>query len=196
MKFATSYLSRFWRGLSLDAMKPRTWMLFGALAGMPLAAMSGEPAAAPAPVSTAAPATAARAVPARPEFDLRSARVQGAIRNAASESADPPAVQDEPEAKNSAEMELRFRAPRRFDHMDCSLSDCVAYTADGDALYSIPREQYSGVTGNDLEDRWLSCQSGNDLLTTFERYDKCRGVTIGLPVQVGNTVLNLPLANF
>ena len=81
-------------------------------------------------------------------------------------------------------------------HMDCSLADCVAYTSDGDPLYTIPREQYFGVDGDDLDDQWLSCQSGNDLLTTFERYDKCRGVTIGLPLEFQGTLVSLPLVSF
>jgi hypothetical protein len=81
-------------------------------------------------------------------------------------------------------------------HMKCDLSDCVAYTADGDALYTVPRDQYLGVNGGSTREEWLSCQSGNDLLTTFERHDKCRGVSIGLPVQIGGTLVNVPLLNF
>ena len=77
---------------------------------------------------------------------------------------------------------IPFRAPRRVHHMDCDSFNCVAYTADDQALYTIPREQYFGINADDPQEAWLSCQSGNDLLTTFERYDKCRGVTIGLPL--------------
>lgn len=52
------------------------------------------------------------------------------------------------------------------------------------------------MNGGGTKDEWLTCQSGNDLLTTFERFDKCRGVSIGLPVQFGGTMINLPLLDF
>ena len=69
----------------------------------------------------------------------------------------------------------------------------MAYTADDFALFSVPRDQYYGVASGGLGEDWLSCQSHDDLLTTFERYDKCRGITIGLPpVGFGNVRLDLP----
>lgn len=87
---------------------------------------------------------------------------------------------------------IPFRAPRRLHHMDCDSFDCVAYTADNQPLYTIPREQYLGINTDNSKEAWLSCQSGDDLLTTFERYDKCRGVSIGLPLQTHDVIVNLP----
>ena len=88
---------------------------------------------------------------------------------------------------------IPFRSPRRMHHMDCGLADCVAYNADGDALFTVPREQYAGKNGSSASDEWMSCQSSNDLLTTFERYDKCRGVGIGLPLQFRDVIVKLPI---
>jgi hypothetical protein len=70
--------------------------------------------------------------------------------------------------------------------------DCVAYTADGDALYTIPREQYLGASGDNPREVSQSCRSGNDLLATFERYDKCHAFGVGLPLQIGGVMVNLP----
>jgi hypothetical protein len=95
-------------------------------------------------------------------------------------------------ATRPALADIPFRAPRRPHHMDCDSFNCVAYTADDEALYTIPRDQYFGVNSNDPQKAWLSCQSGNDLLTTFERYDKCRGVSIGLPLQGHDLIVDLP----
>lgn len=77
---------------------------------------------------------------------------------------------------------LEFRGRRGFHHMDCDSINCVAYDANGDALYSIPRDQYYGHgVGKDSDEGWLSCQSGNNLLSTFERHDHCQGITTGIP---------------
>jgi len=131
--------------------------------------------------------------PAKPTFDLKTAGVKDVIRThalaeAASEKTDP---------AESAATDLKplpFRAPRRVHHMECDSFNCVAYTADNDALFSVPRDQYFGVRENDgSRDSWLSCQSGNNLLSTFERYDKCRGVSVGIPVQMHDVIVNVPV---
>jgi hypothetical protein len=168
-------------------MKIQTWMLFGAILCLPALGSAQEA------VLSAAQTDSKSSAP--PQFDLRSARVQDVIRAAAAGAQNQ--LKDIEPAPDKVDLQdLPFRAPRRMHHMKCDLADCVAYTADGDALYTVPRDQYLGVNGGGTKDEWLTCQSGNDLLTTFERFDKCRGVSIGLPVQVGGTLINLPLLDF
>lgn len=75
----------------------------------------------------------------------------------------------------SAPLAVKFRAPRRFDHMNCDYFDCVAVTADGEPLYTIPRENYYGAVDDQTShDSWLRCPSG---------VDKCREISVGLPLQ-------------
>jgi len=78
-------------------------------------------------------------------------------------------------------------------HFDCLLLDCIAYDAAGNELYTIPREQYYGADEN-RADAWLSCQSGNDMLSTFERFKGCRGVSLGIPT--GWQPLTVPISLF
>jgi hypothetical protein len=184
-------------------MKMRTWMLLTGVLALPALAWSQEePAPQPAATTQAsAPEVTTRVAPVVPptqpkaSFDLGSDSVKSIIRDAA-ESA-PAAAHPLTLTESSDVPATIFRAPRRLHHMDCDSFDCVAYSADNEALYTISREQYfgpHGTSGKDGQKEWLSCQSGNDLLTTFERYDKCRGVSIGLPnPRLGNNVqLELP----
>lgn len=161
-------------------MKLRTLMLMSALLALPALSSASDPA-------EAKPATTKTA------FDLKAAKVQDVIRSHA--SAQPAAEKADPSESAPTQLEpLPFRAPRRVHHVDCDSFNCVAYTADDDALFSVPRDQYFGVTGNgSTRDSWLACQSGNDLLTTFERYDKCRGVSVGIPVQFRDVTVNVPV---
>jgi hypothetical protein len=145
-------------------------------------------------LSFAADGVEKAAAPAQSAFDLKTSKVQGVIRShavAQTVVADPKPA----EAAPSGIKPLPFRAPRRVHHVDCDSFHCVAYTADDDVLFSVPREQYFGVPGNGhASDSWLACQSGNNLLTTFERYDKCRGVSIGLPAG-RDLMVTVPLIN-
>jgi hypothetical protein len=185
-------------------MKVGTWMLFGSLLCLPAPGLTQEPRSA-IPLATAITPTSQPAPQssAKPEFDLRNSSVQGVIRanaRAAAAPSQPQSAQNLPVnftlAAGAMEQQgVPFRAPRRTQRLDCGLSDCVAYDADGDALFTVPREQYVGTRGKTAADEWLSCQSSNDLLTTFERYDKCRGVSIGLPLKISDSdiILKLPL---
>ena len=174
-------------------------MLIGALLAIPALGWSGEPAKI---------VHAAVALPKanEPALNLQAAEVQKIIRASAKEqAASAPLGPDtlvsyQPQmAKLGGEAMVPFRAARRPHHLVCDSFNCVAYTADDVALYGVPREQYYGQNepGIDTKDGWLSCQSHGNLLTTFERYDKCRGITIGLPpVALGNTVIAVPGLTF
>jgi hypothetical protein len=158
-------------------MNARALLWIGVLTLLPLAGGAAEPAA-PAPATTATPAK-----PAPGAFDLKNAAVQDLVRTtaaSASEDATPP---DTAVAHDEKLADLRFRGPRRPHYMECDALACTAFTKDKDPLYSISREQMGdqSLSSEHSFDQWLSCQQGNDLLSTFERFDKCRGITIGLP---------------
>ena len=156
----------------------------------------------PALVWSAEPAPTAKAE--KPVFNLESARVKESISAAARAQDDSTA---QLAAANSAEAQppvslrgqttIPFRAPLRPHHVKCDNIDCIAYSADDVPLYSVPRSQYSGDRLEEgKRDAWLSCQSRDNMLSTFERYDKCRGVTIGLPLTFGNSVTAAPGLSF
>jgi hypothetical protein len=178
-------------------MNMRTRMLWVALLVLPAVAWSGETAK-PAAIGSKADETGSRADPPALKLGLHDASVQKVIRASAQRQASTASLAaDTPDQSSITargdEMKLRFRAPLRPDHITCDILDCVAYTADDVALYTIPREQYYGPHGDTPGDEWLSCQSHDDLLSTFERYDKCRGISIGIPpVAIGNVQLDLP----
>lgn len=170
-------------------MKTRTWMLIGALLAFPASGWPDE---------AAKPAVPPKSPP--PALNLQAVEVQNIIRASAQKQIEtaPPAsgasLRDQPQTTAlGAQTSIPFRAPRRFDHLKCDSYDCVAYNADDVALYTIPRSQVYGPRGDKPADEWLSCQSRDNLLTTFERYDKCRGISVGIPsATIGNVTLELP----
>jgi len=145
----------------------------------------------------AVPAWSVEAAPpaktAKPVLSLQAPEVQKVIRAAAQAPSDTAQLNSAPTLGD--QVTIPFRAPRRPHHMECDNISCVAYTADDVALYTVPRAQYYGdrVHGDHAAGEWLSCQSRDNLLTTFQRYDKCRGITIGLPpLAVGDTLIAAP----
>ncbi len=137
------------------------------------------------------------ATPAAPSFNVHDDNVRKIVAAAARLQSESAPEKDAASDAEPAPIVVTFKAPRRVHHLDCDSFDCVAYNADDVALFTIPREQYYGVHGDNPADAWLACQSGDDLLTTFERYDKCRGITIGLPpAGLGNVTLDPPKLRF
>lgn len=121
-------------------------------------------------------------------FDLKDRRVQEILRASA---ASQPATSAPVPADAPALEPFPHRASRKVHRTECDLFACVAYAADGRVLFSIPREQVAHPGRDDAG--WLSCQQVDDLLSTFERYDKCRGVMIGLPAKaIDGLALQLP----
>jgi hypothetical protein len=174
-------------------MNARTLLRIGALLLTPLGIGAAEPdtrGITPPGVATAASA------PAPGAFDLKNAAVQSLLRTTAVSATQSAPLPDASEARHENLAELRFRGPRRPQYMECDSRDCTAFTKDHDPLYTLSREQMrdqgSFTEGNSF-DQWLSCQQGNDLLSTFERFDKCRGITIGLPpLQFRDVEIRLP----
>lgn len=162
-------------------MQTRHW-LTGLSWLLPTLALAADPApATSAAADPAKPASSAAApVPDLKNFDFRQIARATALATA---NASAPAPADQPSDTRLAD--LPFRAPRRVHHHECDSVDCVAYAADGTALFSFPREQMIHAPAAEAnDDDWLSCQQNDDMLSTFERYDKCRGVGIGLPPKV------------
>jgi len=179
-------------GHTLCRMNTRARMLFAAFLALPALGMAQEqPSAKPASPALAPAAKSTPQSPLKLSLDLKDAGVQDVVRaTAATQNAFAgPAT----EQTGKQRPDLAFRAPRRPHRIVCGVIDCVAYTADGDPLYTIPREQYLGVNGDHPREVSQSCQSGNDLLSTFERYDKCHALGIGLPLDVHGVMVNLPL---
>jgi hypothetical protein len=142
-------------------MRSRHWLLLFALA-LPLTIDAAE-----------------NARPATPALDLKDLRIQKILQaSAASQPAE-----SRTEAAAPVLMSLPPPSPRRVHRTECDFLQCVAYASDGRVLYSFPREQVSHPSRDD-SDGWLSCQQIDDLLSTFERYDKCRGISTGLPLKV------------
>lgn len=84
-----------------------------------------------------------------------------------------------PPSRVAAEMKLpdgpRFETPATIE---CRLFDCIAYDAQRNVISSQPT---ASAQLDGTNQTWLSCQSsGNDMLSTFERFDHCRGVDIGI----------------
>jgi hypothetical protein len=172
-------------------MNTRIWILSGVLLTFPVLGWSGEPHSS--------------ATSGKPVFNLKSARVQESIRTAARthvdikpEVAAVKSADEPPPIALAGQTSIPFRAPLRPHHVKCDNASCTAYTADDATLYSVPRSQYYGerIEGSNKMGAWLTCQSRDNLLTTFERYDKCRGITIGLPLTFGNTVVAAPGLSF
>jgi hypothetical protein len=125
---------------------------------------------------------------AAPTLDLKDLRIQKILQ--ASAASQPP--ESRTAAAAPVLMSLPPPSPRRVHRTECDFLQCVAYASDGRVLYSFPREQASHPSRDDF-DGWLSCQQIDDLLSTFERYDKCRGISTGLPLKVVDGVqLRLP----
>jgi hypothetical protein len=158
-----------------------------AVLALPLLAVAQEEAAPAAERGADAPAeqTTRGASP----FSMASPQVRQVLREAVARSqsdatgATPAAAPDVSPPRDPGLAPLRFRAPRRPHHVKCNGDDCTVYAADGTALYEVTNDgtfRDDAWSSGDYYDAWLSCQSTNNLLTTFERFDKCRGITIGL----------------
>lgn len=159
-------------------MNARALLWIGVLTLAPLTSRAAEPAGVPTPAAAATPAK-----PAPGAFDLKNSAVQDLLRSTAASASEDAPSPDAAAAHDEKLVDLRFRGPRRPQYMECDSRDCTAFTKDKEPLYTISREQMGGqsIYSDHSFDQWLSCQQGNDLLSTFERFDKCRGITIGLP---------------
>jgi hypothetical protein len=159
----------------------------------PLATFAAEPLER----DTSPPKTGASQTVATPNsFDLKNAAVQDLVRATAIDAVSGQPLPEVAEPRQEKLADIRFQGPRLPHHMECDALDCTAFTKENEPLYTVSREQmrdqsiYSNGKSND---QWLACQQGNDLLSTFERFDQCRGLSIGLPpVQLRDLEIKVP----
>jgi hypothetical protein len=150
-------------------------MLFAALFALPVTGWSQE--------------EAAHAV-AQPQASAVSLNLHGDVvreilrATAREESAAMTAAEHEPIQSRLPPLALRFRSDERIDHVDCDELQCYAYAKDDRILYTKAREPRVDMLSVDstTSEAWLSCQDTNDMLSTFERFDRCRGIGISLTV--------------
>ena len=170
-------------------MKRLIAMLFAALLALPAAGWSQEklaraekPQAAPPTSFSITSETVRDIVRATAREQSTATNLGAALRQPASDALDL-ARRDTTMAKRLA---LKFKTDRRVNRVECDALQCYAYSRDGEILFSQSRDPYLGqATASNNSDAWLSCQDNYDLLTTFERYDRCRGVGfgVGTPLQ-------------
>ncbi len=79
-----------------------------------------------------------------------------------------------PAAKLTAAFRLEPRE-RQPVVVECRVFDCLGYDATGKVVRTMPPPAQGGLMSTDA-DAWYSCQSGNNMLSTFERFDQCSGI--------------------
>jgi hypothetical protein len=71
---------------------------------------------------------------------------------------------------------FRLQPPERQPVVvECRVFDCLGYDATGKVVRTLPPPAQGGLMSADA-DAWYSCQSGNNMLSTFERFDQCSGI--------------------
>ncbi len=152
-----------------------------ALLSLPSAGLADDPGrTTPASVRAIAPASDA-AQPDRKRIDLTDPRVREIVRATAashSRALPAPAAQAEVASEEHGwQVALRAseaRATRPAQYGQCEGDGCTAYSANGEPLVRYQRNLTGLVFTGDREfDHWLSCQQDDDMLTTFERYERC-----------------------
>ena len=164
-------------------MTTRTWIVLPLLLVVSVAIADDKPA--PESARTA-----------KPTFDLGNAALRKIVRETAANatSAMPPASSTEPASRVAAQIGmLPMRKGKTPITVNCDgiAADCAALDANGNELYRVPRWQVFGVNSGDPS-MASPCQSSNNLLSTFERADRCRGVGLLLPTPWDKVNFALP----
>lgn len=84
-------------------------------------------------------------------------------------------TEDVPATKVAAA--FRLEPPQRQPVVvECRVFECLGYDASGKVIGSVPPPERFGYLSTRDPDDWYSCQSRNNMLSTFERLDECSGV--------------------
>ena len=141
-----------------------------------------------APVTLAkdpAPTTASSTHVAKPSFDLTESQVRQLLKSQGQTLESPEAVRianDWRTGRSSRAVQkpepTQMRA--RPAMIECARFEekCIAYGADGRYLYTVPHPP--AKVRIDEADRSGSCQSSNNMMSTFERADRCNGAQGGV----------------
>jgi hypothetical protein len=165
-------------------MTPRTSVILPLLLAVAVANANEKPTPQPMPA-------------AKPTFDLRSDALKKIVRATAADApvATQPASATEPASVVAAKigpLPMRKRSTPTSVNCDGIGSDCAALDANGNELYRIPRWQVFGMNPGDPSTP-SPCQSSNNMLSTFERADRCRGVGVLLPTPWDKVNFAVPL---
>jgi hypothetical protein len=75
---------------------------------------------------------------------------------------------------------------------ECVGERCVVYDDQGNRLFPYHRNLTGLIFTSDRQfDEWLACQQDDDLLTTFERYERCQKSPVDLR-EVDRALVKLP----
>lgn len=104
-----------------------------------------------------------------------------------------PLQEDVPSAAELGMGPLRMKGSRVPARYECELDKCAAYDRDGNVLWYLPRDQFFTQGAGKDSDVWLSCQQHNDMLSTFERVERCQGMGLLMPTPWDKVRLAVPL---
>jgi hypothetical protein len=165
-------------------MTTRTWIVLPFLLVVAIAVANDNPVAQSAPG-------------AKPTFDLDNSALRKIVREAAAKNAVATPRSDSNTESASAVAAQIGTLPMRKGKTPITVNcdgiavDCDALDANGNELYRVPRWQVFGVNSGDPS-MASPCQSSNNLLSTFERADRCRGVGLLLPTPWDKVNFALP----
>jgi hypothetical protein len=142
---------------------------------VPLAAMLLPPALAHGDPPSPAPAFALRGDNVR--LILRdAARLQVRLRPDLAYEVQSRTGRDFPSPLYAARVAAAPRfARQKSAALDCSYLYCTEYDSAGRALRAVTREDFFSGTAPPIESPIPTCQSGNDLLPTWQRFENCGG---------------------
>jgi hypothetical protein len=170
-------------------MNSRTWLLLFAFAGLPVVEVFGEELE---QTRVTVDTTAAPVGPAKPNFDLSDAEMKRLLRRATTApQADPRVVEfwlaawRAPASETRRKIEVPTNPQRlRPAVVECGAinENCAAYDADGKYLRAVPRPPGppTFAESNYGADS-AGCLGSNDMMSIFEREQRCRGIGRVIP---------------
>lgn len=123
--------------------------------------------------------------PEKAPLALESSEVRKTLREVAREVASEAGPEKNSLRENATEeipatkvaTSFRLEPPQRQPVVvECRVFECLGYDATGKVLGSVPPPERSGYLSTNDPDAWYSCQSRNNMLSTFERLDECSGI--------------------
>ena len=147
--------------------------------------MIAQPADQPAPPATAATQASAQQPPQKPNFYLSEAEIRRLLRGQRVVLESPDAARIASDWRGGRES-ISIQKPAtpisqtRPAMIECDGrgAKCAAYDGDGKYLYALPNRRVQlGVNDPDT----LNCDHTSDLMSSFERADRCRGIGVLIP---------------
>jgi hypothetical protein len=121
-----------------------------------------------------------KAPAATPRFDVRDAEIQKLLRAAIATRREGFRLMsvavpsgETPSSRVAVQTTFATRPLRQPAAVECREFDCIAYDEKGKVLYTTPPPDPGPRIFTGTKQEWLSCQSGNNLLPTWERAEIC-----------------------